>query len=216
MISFECDLHYNDIILFLSVLITVVIYCMRRGDVVKHAAISVKQQITEIEKNIEYLRKFGVASSVASSVSYSVINEQEWFISTPIFSKNQFELYSAVLIKHLSHDEYELLSSFYKTASVILRLQTDVKQFSYLCMSSKANNFYMIACKKMEQNESTKDIVSEINKWNDVNKIINVPSYIPVQYGLYFDKYITEYHQLTGTVLFSKLDKLTHKKMSLL
>lgn len=37
----------------------------------------------------------------------------------------------------------------------------------------------------MEQNESTKDIVSEINKWNDVNKIINVPSYIPAQYGLY-------------------------------
>mgnify|MGYP004556629997 CR=1 FL=1 len=212
MISFECDLRYNDIILLLSVLITVAIYCMRRGDVVKHAAISVKQQITEIEKNIEYLRKFGVASSG----SCSVINEQEWFISTPIFSTNQFELYSAVLIKHLSHDEYELLSSFYKTASVILRLQTDVKQFSYLCMSSKANNFYMITCKKMEQNESTKDIVSEINKWNDVNKIINVPSYIPAQYGLYFDKYITEYHQLTGTVLFSKLDKLTHKKMSLL
>lgn len=212
MISFECDLHYNDIILLLSVLITVAIYCMRRGDVVKHAAISVKQQITEIEKNIEYLRKFGVVSSVSGSV----INEQEWFISTPIFSKNQFELYSSVLIKHLSHDEYELLSSFYKTAAVILRLQTDVKQFSYLCMSSKANNFYMVVCKKMEQNESTKDIVSEINKWNDVNKIINVPSYIPVQYGLYFDKYITEYHQLTGTVLFSKLDKLTHKKMSLL
>lgn len=62
MISFECDLHYNDIILLLSVLITVAIYCMRRGDVVKHAAISVKQQITEIETNIEYLREIELES----------------------------------------------------------------------------------------------------------------------------------------------------------
>ncbi|WP_406044065.1 hypothetical protein [Succinimonas sp.] len=211
---FDLQIKVNDIILFLSVVATVVIYCKRRNDIIRSAAISVKYQIKEIEKNIEYLRKF---CTISSSL-HSIINEQEWFISNPIFTQNKFEIYSAELVPYLTHDEYEQLISFYNTASVLLRLQNDVKGFSMLALSSRGTNYYNAAYGYAfhQDHSEVKTIQASLNGFYTSSNDITVNPYVPFQYGVYFDKYITEYKPLTGTVLFDKLEKLSNSNIFIL
>lgn len=232
----SCYLKELEIfILFVSAVSAYVIYHVNKIDKIKSAAIAVKQQIKDMEMHIDILKRYCVDSYA--------INEQDLYISAPVFNQNQFERYLEALIPHLSQDEYEMLYSFYELANTIQRLQNEVKQFSLYALQARANNYYAqsyglwqkllienIQCTNVKSDGDNNAQNIDMNAWVNIsdservviqNKVLkfcdefnktNVAPYIPVQYKIYFDKYLREYSKLSGTTLLSKIEILAHKK----
>lgn len=230
--------HVNEVeilVLLISAVSAYLIYHINKLDKIKSAAIAVKQQIKDIEKHIDILKRYCVDSYV--------INELDLYISTPVINQNQFDRYLEELIPHLSQDEYEMLYSFYELANTIQRLQNEVKQFSLYALQSRANNYYAqsyglwqkllsdhVERSNLEGNGDNNAQNTEMNvgiNISDSDRVViqnmvlrfcdefnknNVGPYIPVQYKIYFDKYLREYSKLSGTTLLSKIEVLANKK----
>lgn len=209
-------------ILFISAISAFIIYYINHVDKIKSAAIAIKQQIKDTEKHVDILKRY--------CVDFHAINEQDLYISAPIFNQNQFDKYLEVLIPHLSQDEYEMLHSFYELASTIHRLQSEVKQFSFYALQARANCYYSQSYSLLNGNiaehgsvngtnidmntsENNRTLIqNKVTKFGQEFNSINVGAYIPVQYKMYFDKYLSEYSKLSGTTLLNKIDTLAKKK----
>lgn len=198
----------NTIILGLSVLSVYWIYCIKRNDKAKSAAIVVLQQINDIISNVNDFNE--------SCINNGVIFEQDFFVSTPIIVNNEFKNFSKILLPFFTKDEYEIINNFYQKVSIIARLQNDVKQFSLFSLQSRANNYYQCAygvCFGMLKennsekgvapiNDSIKDLVDKLNQ-------ISVPAYIPKQYLTFLQDNLECVNKIDTSSIILKLESIS-------
>ena len=134
------------------------------------------------------------------------------FNSSSVYEANQWDAYQHKLSPYLSNDEYELISNFYEEASVIKRLQNDVKQFCLFSLQNRSVSYYNASYSVIQSNPNPDQHQDEINNIRSKFNNVSVQPYIPKHYGMYLSKYLEEYKPLVGTTAFQKLEKLVNKK----
>ena len=196
--------YYDSILLTVTAISAFVIYRMTSIDGIKSSATIIKLQIKEIERNISYLKKQCIDQQYT-------INEANILNSNPVYEINLWDTHSSKIFKELSQDEYEMISEFYENASIIKRLQNDIKQLSLFAMQARSENYHNDIFNHVymdtDDNTCNSNIKDTIQKFNNRS----IPSYIPKHYGIFLFKYLNEYKPL-DTTAFQKLEKLANKK----
>lgn len=196
---------YECCILTITAVSAFVIYRIKSVGDVKAAASAVRLQIKDIERKISHIKKFCIGPDFT-------INELEMFNSTLVYDINQWEVYHHKLFRHLSTDEYELVSSFYEEASAMKRVQIEVKQFFLFSMQNRVINFYNATFSVVPKDNNIESCQNDVDNIHSKFNSINVPLYIPKYYGMYLSKHLDEYTPLVGTTAFQKLETLANKK----
>lgn len=179
-------------IFFFTLIITIYIYKKNRFLSLQASAKLVLMQINDIEKNIEYIKKECINSSL-------VISERESFNSLVVFENNFWDCYRHELSKKLDSSDYELISKFYETAMMIRKFQVDIKNFIMISLQHRALHYYQS--------------IYSGNKLDVGNLEINV--YIPRHYSEYLYRYISIYKNISGTTAYSALKEITKDRGAL-
>lgn len=179
-------------IFFFTLIITIYIYKKNRFLSLQASAKLVLMQINDIEKNIEYIKKECIDSSL-------VISERESFNSLVVFENNFWDCYRHELSKKLDSSDYELISKFYETAMMIRKFQVDIKNFIMISLQHRALHYYQS--------------IYSGNKLDVGNLEINV--YIPRHYSEYLYRYISIYKNISGTTAYSALKEITKDRGAL-
>lgn len=179
-------------IFFFTLIITIYIYKKNRFLSLQASAKLVLMQINDIEKNIEYIKKECINSSL-------VISERESFNSLVVFENNFWDCYRHELSKKLNSSDYELISKFYETAMMIRKFQVDIKNFIMISLQHRALHYYQS--------------IYSGNKLDVGNLEINV--YIPRHYSEYLYRYISIYKNISGTTAYSALKEITKDRGAL-
>lgn len=196
---------YECCILTITAISAFVFYRMKSVNDVKAAASAVCLQIKDIERKISYLKKFCIGHDFT-------INESDMFNSSLVYDVNQWDVYHHKIFGHLSTDEYELISTFYEAASVIKRLQNDVKQFCLFSLQNRSVNYYNASYSVILSKSNPEQYQDEINNIRSKFNTVSIQAYIPKHYGVYLSKYLDDHKPLVGTTAFQRLEKLVNKK----
>lgn len=181
-----------------------IVYRVKQVSSIRNSSNIIMLQVKEIEENIRYIMKECIQSGM--------INEQQMFNSKLVYEENYWDKYHHELFKYIDYDDYNIISSFYKNASVLRKIQVDVKQFSLFSLQAKAMNYYNIIYGDGCRNPN---VISYPNIMSDVSARFNAMApkpFIPLHYGIFLSKYVGEFSPLTGTSAYEKLKKLAAKK----
>lgn len=212
MIEFWGSNLCQNLILFVTVIVSICIYWARKRQELRNAVSILSLQIRDIETNIECLKAEGLIGEQ--------LQERALHYSTVIFEENSWLKYNHIISGHIDLRTYEVIDSFYKTAVKIKEQQMMIKNKVLQSMDYKAYYYYNGIYSRVngileKQREVESDKLLDICKaevsliqtlYN--HDITNPPSFIQLELVKGLVKRLEQYHKITDGVAFSKLLKL--------
>ena len=197
--------YTQNLILILTAILAYFLYHLKERNSARAAARSVFLQVKEMEKNIAYLKSECINTD-------SSINEQNMYNSPYVYINNKWDIYSHILSRYLSVEEFDTISNFYEKATKINKCQHDVKNFILFGLQNRCNNYFNSIYCSLNKCEDTSESAAMIEKTRIKFDAAQVPPYIPLHYAQYLSKYLTTSPKISGTELSRKLEKLSVKK----
>ena len=212
MVEFLDSNLFQNLILVLTVLVTIYIYYGRKRQNLSNAVAILSLQIRDIEDNIESL--------IAEGLIGDQLQERALHYSTIIYEENYWLKYNHLIAGRVNAQNYGVLDNFYKIAFKIREQQLMIKNKLLQSMDYKGMYYYNGIFSRVNGILDKQDGV-ESDKLLDICKaevsllqslynhdITNPPAFIQVELVRGLSKKLEQYHKITDGVAFSKLLKL--------
>lgn len=206
-------------IVAIGAVLTWIIYTFNKRQEVNNAAKILTLQIKNIEEAISYLKSECISGN-------STINETHMHYSKIVFDENQWLKYRHLMVKVLNQNSFEQIDQFYSCATEIKEQQLYIRNKILQLLEYKGMHYYNaiygqlseVAIKQVDnfqndpsnQNTVSDRIVSIRNVYN--SPTFNIPTFIPLEFGLGLSKAISRYYPVTNTVAFQKLLKTSNRQ----
>ena len=213
MVEFLDSNLFQNLILVLTILVTICIYYGRKRQNLSNAVAILSLQIRDIEDNIESL--------IAEGLIGEQLQERALHYSTIIYEENYWLKYNHLIAGRVDAQTYGVLDNFYKIAFKIREQQLMIKNKLLQSMDYKGMYYYNGIFSRVngildkQQNgvdsekllDNCKAEVSLIQSLYN-HDITNPPTFIQVELVRGLSKKLEQYHKITDGVAFSKLLKL--------
>ena len=213
MLEFLDSNLFQNLILVLTILVTICIYYGRKRQNLSNAVAILSLQIRDIEDNIESL--------IAEGLIGEQLQERALHYSTIIYEENYWLKYNHLIAGRVDAQTYGVLDNFYKIAFKIREQQLMIKNKLLQSMDYKGMYYYNGIFSRVngildkQQNgvdsekllDNCKAEVSLIQSLYN-HDITNPPTFIQVELVRGLSKKLEQYHKITDGVAFSKLLKL--------
>ena len=213
MLEFLDSNLFQNLILVLTILVTICIYYGRKRQNLSNAVAILSLQIRDIEDNIESL--------IAEGLIGEQLQERALHYSTIIYEENYWLKYNHLIAGRVDAQTYGVLDNFYKIAFKIREQQLMIKNKLLQSMDYKGMYYYNGVFSRVngildkQQNgadsekllDNCKAEVSLIQSLYN-HDITNPPAFIQVELVRGLSKKLEQYHKITDGVAFSKLLKL--------
>ena len=213
MLEFLDSNLFQNLILVLTILVTICIYYGRKRQNLSNAVAILSLQIRDIEDNIESL--------IAEGLIGEQLQERALHYSTIIYEENYWLKYNHLIAGRVDAQTYGVLDNFYKIAFKIREQQLMIKNKLLQSMDYKGMYYYNGIFSRVngildkQQNgvdsekllDNCKAEVSLIQSLYN-HDITNPPAFIQVELVRGLSKKLEQYHKITDGVAFSKLLKL--------
>lgn len=194
--------HLNNFILFLSVLITIVIWFNDKRGKKKSYAQIILLQIKNMEEIISKIKKEGMKDGIIGEVPFLEIQI--------LFEKNYWEEYSHFLIKELGEKNYEKINKFYDTCLKIKNFQIEVKNKLKESLYWRGYYFYLKKYTISFNTEINNDLrKSQLILLDELEKNTVMGAYMPLEFAKQMNKLLIEYNNISDTVAYKKLKKIS-------
>ena len=134
MVEFLDSNLFQNLILVLTVLVTIFIYYGRKRQNLSNAVTILSLQIRDIENNIESL--------IAEGVIGDLLQERALHYSTIIYEENYWLKYNHLIAGRVDAQTYGVLDNFYKIAFKIREQQLMIKNKLLQSMDYKGMYYY--------------------------------------------------------------------------
>ena len=201
MVVFLDSNLFQNLILVLTVLVTIYIYYGRKRQNLSNAVTILSLQIRDIENNIESL--------IAEGLIGDQLQERALHYSTIIYEENYWLKYNHLIAGRVDAQTYGVLDNFYKIAFKIREQQLMIKNKLLQSMDYKGMYYYNGIFSRV--NGILLDICkAEVSLLQSLynHDITNPPAFIQVELVRGLSKKLEQYHKITDGVAFSKLLKL--------
>lgn len=212
MVDFLSSNLFQNVILVITVVVTICIYYGRKRQNLRNAVSILTLQIRDIEENIECL--------IAEGVIGDQLQERVLHYSTIIYEENYWLKYNHLIAGRVDAQTYGVLDNFYKIAFKIREQQMMIKNKLLQSMDYKGMYYYNGIYSRVNGILDKTDGVGN-DKFLDVCKaevsliqnlynhdITNPPVFIQVELVRGLSKKLEQYHKITDGVAFSKLLQL--------
>lgn len=197
---------FGNIILILTVLVTLFIWHNDKKQKIKSYAQLLLLQIRSIENGITEIQTNGL--------DREFLNESPFLAIPILFDKNYWDEYSHLLLNKLGVTDYEVISNFYEKSSRIKENQIEIK--NKMKESLYWRGYHIYNSKYSVGLDISKDLMT-VNQMIDVikdrEKVLGFSMYIPGEYPKQILKLLETYKPLRGTVAYSKLEELSKIKV---
>ena len=213
MLEFLDSNLFQNLILVLTILVTICIYYGRKRQNLSNAVAILSLQIRDIEDNIESL--------IAEGLIGEQLQERALHYSTIIYEENYWLKYNHLIAGRVDAQTYGVLDNFYKIAFKIREQQLMIKNKLLQSMDYKGMYYYNgifsrvngILDKQQNGMDSEKlldNCKAEVSLIQSLynHDITNPPAFIQVELVRGLSKKLEQYHKITDGVAFSKLLKL--------
>ena len=212
MIVFLDSNLFQNLILVLTVLVTIYIYYGRKRQNLSNAVTILSLQIRDIENNIESL--------IAEGLIGDQLQERALHYSTIIYEENYWLKYNHLIAGRVDAQTYGVLDYFYKIAFKIREQQLMIKNKLLQSMDYKGMYYYNGIFSRVNgildkqggvESDKLLDICkAEVSLLQSLynHDITNPPAFIQVELVRGLSKKLEQYHKITDGVAFSKLLKL--------
>lgn len=212
MIVFLDSNLFQNLILVLTVLVTIYIYYGRKRQNLSNAVTILSLQIRDIENNIESL--------IAEGLIGDQLQERALHYSTIIYEENYWLKYNHLIAGRVDAQTYGVLDNFYKIAFKIREQQLMIKNKLLQSMDYKGMYYYNGIFSRVNgildkqggvESDKLLDICkAEVSLLQSLynHDITNPPAFIQVELVRGLSKKLEQYHKITDGVAFSKLLKL--------
>lgn len=215
MLEFLNSNLFQNIVLVLTVLVTIFIYYGRKRQNLSNAVTILSLQIRDIEDNIESL--------IAEGLIGEQLQERALHYSTIIYEENYWLKYNHLIAGRVDAQTYGVLDNFYKIAFKIREQQLMIKNKLLQSMDYKGMYYYNGVFSRVNgildkqggvDSEKLLDICkAEVSLIQSLynHDITNPPTFIQVELVRGLSKKLEQYHKITDGVAFSKLLKLKNR-----
>lgn len=213
MLEFLDSNLFQNLILVLTILVTICIYYGRKRQNLSNAVAILSLQIRDIEDNIESL--------IAEGLIGEQLQERALHYSTIIYEENYWLKYNHLIAGRVDAQTYGVLDNFYKIAFKIREQQLMIKNKLLQSMDYKGMYYYNGIFSRVngildkQQNEADSEKLldnckAEVSLIQSLynHDITNPPAFIQVELVRGLSKKLEQYHKITDGVAFSKLLKL--------
>ena len=212
MVEFLDSNLFQNLILVLTVLVTIFIYYGRKRQNLSNAVTILSLQIRDIENNIESL--------IAEGVIGDLLQERALHYSTIIYEENYWLKYNHLIAGRVDAQTYGVLDNFYKIAFKIREQQLMIKNKLLQSMDYKGIYYYNGIFSRVNGildkpdgagNDKLLDICkAEVSLIQNLysHDITNPPAFIQVELVRGLSKKLEQYNKITDGVAFSKLLQL--------
>lgn len=212
MVVFLDSNLFQNLILVLTVLVTIYIYYGRKRQNLSNAVTILSLQIRDIENNIESL--------IAEGLIGDQLQERALHYSTIIYEENYWLKYNHLIAGRVDAQTYGVLDNFYKIAFKIREQQLMIKNKLLQSMDYKGMYYYNGIFSRVNgildkqggvESDKLLDICkAEVSLLQSLynHDITNPPAFIQVELVRGLSKKLEQYHKITDGVAFSKLLKL--------
>lgn len=203
---------FQNVILVVTVVVTICIYYGRKRQNLRNAVSILTLQIRDIKENIECL--------IAEGVIGDQLQERVLHYSTIIYEENYWLKYNHLIAGRVDAQTYGVLDNFYKIAFKIREQQMMIKNKLLQSMDYKGMYYYNGIYSRVNGILDKTDGVDN-DKFLDVCKaevsliqnlynhdITNPPAFIQVELVRGLSKKLEQYHKITDGVAFSRLLQL--------
>lgn len=212
MVEFLDSNLFQNLLLALTVLVTILIYNGRKRQNLSNAVSILSLQIRDIEENIEDL--------IAEGVIGDLLQERALHYSTIIYEENYWLKYNHLIAGRVDAQTYGVLDNFYKIAFKIREQQLMIKNKLLQSMDYKGMYYYNGIFSRINGildkpdgagNDKLLDICkAEVSLIQNLysHDITNPPAFIQVELVRGLSKKLEQYNKITDGVAFSKLLQL--------
>lgn len=212
MVEFLDSNLFQNLLLALTVLVTILIYDGRKRQNLSNAVSILSLQIRDIEENIEDL--------IAEGVIGDLLQERALHYSTIIYEENYWLKYNHLIAGRVDAQTYGVLDNFYKIAFKIREQQLMIKNKLLQSMDYKGMYYYNGIFSRVNGildkpdgagNDKLLDICkAEVSLIQNLysHDITNPPAFIQVELVRGLSKKLEQYNKITDGVAFSKLLQL--------
>ncbi len=212
MVEFLDSNLFQNLLLALTVLVTILIYNGRKRQNLSNAVSILSLQIRDIEENIEDL--------IAEGVIGDLLQERALHYSTIIYEENYWLKYNHLIAGRVDAQTYGVLDNFYKIAFKIREQQLMIKNKLLQSMDYKGMYYYNGIFSRVNGildkpdgagNDKLLDICkAEVSLIQNLysHDITNPPAFIQVELVRGLSKKLEQYNKITDGVAFSKLLQL--------
>lgn len=212
MVEFLNSNLFQNLILVLTVIVTIYIYYGRKRQNLSNAVSILSLQIRDIEDNIESL--------IAEGLIGDQLQERALHYSTIIYEENYWLKYNHLIAGRVDAQTYGVLDDFYKIAFKIREQQLMIKNKLLQSMDYKGMYYYNGIFSRVNgildkqggvESDKLLDICkAEVSLIQGLynHDITNPPAFIQVELVRGLSKKLEQYHKITDGVAFSKLLKL--------
>ena len=212
MVEFLDSNLFQNLLLELTVLVTILIYNGRKRQNLSNAVSILSLQIRDIEENIEDL--------IAEGVIGDLLQERALHYSTIIYEENYWLKYNHLIAGRVDAQTYGVLDNFYKIAFKIREQQLMIKNKLLQSMDYKGMYYYNGIFSRVNGildkpdgagNDKLLDICkAEVSLIQNLysHDITNPPAFIQVELVRGLSKKLEQYNKITDGVAFSKLLQL--------
>lgn len=203
---------FQNLILLVTVVVTVYIYYGRKRQNLSNAVSILSLQIRDIEDNIESL--------IAEGLIGDQLQERALHYSTIIYEENYWLKYNHLIAGRVDAQTYGVLDNFYKIAFKIREQQLMIKNKLLQSMDYKGMYYYngifsrvngiLDKQDRMESDKLLDVCKAEVSFLQNLynHDVTNPPAFIQVELVRGLSKKLEQYHKITDGVAFSKLLKL--------
>ena len=199
--------------------LTWAIYTFNKRQEVNNAAKILVLQVKNIEEAITYLKSECISEN-------STINETHMHYSKIVFDENQWLKYRHLMVKVLSQNSFEQIDRFYTCATEIKEQQLYIRNKILQLLEYKVMHYYNAVYGQISEAaiKQTDDLQNQQSNQNTTSNRIasickiynsptfNIPTFIPLEFGLGLSKAISRYYPVRNTVAFQKLLKISNRK----
>ena len=212
MVEFLDSNLFQNLLLALTVLVTILIYNGRKRQNLSNAVSILSLQIRDVEENIEDL--------IAEGVIGDLLQERALHYSTIIYEENYWLKYNHLIAGRVDAQTYGVLDNFYKIAFKIREQQLMIKNKLLQSMDYKGMYYYNGIFSRVNGildkpdgagNDKLLDICkAEVSLIQNLysHDITNPPAFIQVELVRGLSKKLEQYKKITDGVAFSKLLQL--------
>ena len=212
MVEFLDSNLFQNLLLALTVLVTILIYNGRKRQNLSNAVSILSLQIRDVEENIEDL--------IAEGVIGDLLQERALHYSTIIYEENYWLKYNHLIAGRVDAQTYGVLDNFYKIAFKIREQQLMIKNKLLQSMDYKGMYYYNGIFSRVNGildkpdgagNDKLLDICkAEVSLIQNLysHDITNPPAFIQVELVRGLSKKLEQYNKITDGVAFSKLLQL--------
>ena len=212
MVEFLDSNLFQNLLLALTVLVTILIYDGRKRQNLSNAVSILSLQIRDGEENIEDL--------IAEGVIGDLLQERALHYSTIIYEENYWLKYNHLIAGRVDAQTYGVLDNFYKIAFKIREQQLMIKNKLLQSMDYKGMYYYNGIFSRVNGildkpdgagNDKLLDICkAEVSLIQNLysHDITNPPAFIQVELVRGLSKKLEQYNKITDGVAYSKLLQL--------